>query len=63
MKVYLKNHIDPDQDIEVAREALTEHARLTGLLPQVGKPLVGSTAHKAFPDMPVPYGEVVRVET
>ena len=64
-KVFLKSYVDASTEKEVDRRFVLEHARITGALPQVGKPLFaaprGVSDAPAF--MAVPYGEVIRIES
>jgi hypothetical protein len=61
VKVYLKSTISTDvstsPELEASPEAVKQHFEMTGLTPQVGKPLYANRS-----GVPVPYGEVVRVD-
>lgn len=64
LKVFIKSGVSTDGESEVDRRFVLEHVRITGRLPQVGKPLFAAPKgiKDAPPFMSVPYGEVVRVE-
>ncbi len=61
IKVYIKSAVPPDvssdTELEVDSRAVHQHVAVTGQLPKVGKPMYADRD-----GMPIPYGEVVRVQ-
>lgn len=61
IKVFLKStlpaDVTSDKDLEVDARAVQQHVAVTGQLPQAGKPMYADRN-----GMPIPYGEVTRVE-
>lgn len=61
IKVFLKSELPADvtldKELEADKRAIQQHVEMTGQLPKVGKPM-----YAKCDGMPVPYGEVVRIE-
>lgn len=60
-RVFLKNNFDKKtgmgEELEATTDTIAQHLKATGKLPQVGKPL-----YALVRGLPVPFGEVVRIE-
>ena len=63
VRVFLECHGDVATEKEADAESILAHMSITGAIPEVGKPMYAKGPSTQGVALPLPYGNVLRVET